>query len=292
MSQYKTIQEQGLYYIQDLHFLPATADNQQITQCQVIQTDMPTVDITTHDATTIKTGTARVMDHVDFDNQLHVENRVYQVRPLQETINPIQTQTTPRPTEESQHGTIAKMQACDNIARDVLNFETWHQRLAHCSEKRLRRTQQLVDGIPQFHISKLPHVVNCRTCDIAKLKKAPRGKPGDHTSDLQPGQVFSMDIGFIRGPKNVAAVVARTEEAALKVIESRQGYVCYLLIIDNKSRYTWPFPLKSKSIPLDLIKTFLQTHGNHNCINRRIRTDGEGSLAESAACRTLLNQLG
>ena len=89
-----------------------------------------------------------------------------------------------------------------------------------------------------------------------------------------------MDIGFIRGPKNLAAVLARTEEAAPKVIESRhQGYVCYLLIIDNTLRYTWPFSMKSKSVPLPLIKIFLETHGNDKCTNHWIRTDGEGSLA-------------
>ena len=64
------------------------------------------------------------------------------------------------------------------------------------------------------------------------------------------------------------------------------------MIIDSKSRYTWPFALKSKSVPLKLIKTFFETHGNHTTPNRRVRTDGEGSLAESAACRALLLTLG
>jgi hypothetical protein len=72
----------------------------------------------------------------------------------------------------------------------------------------------------------------------------------------------------------------------------RDSYVCYLLIIDNKSRYVWVFPLKSKSVPLTLVQTFLTTHGNHKCVNRHIRTDGEGSLAELSACQTLLNSLG
>ena len=194
--------------------------------------------------------------------------------------------------DDEKYGTLANTHVRNRMETDILNYETWHQRLAHCSEKRLRQTQKLVDGIPPFHTPHIPHIVKCRTCDVAKLKKAPRGKQGDHSTDLQLGQVFSMDIGFIRGPKNLAAVLARTEDSAPKVIESRQGYVCYLLVIDNKSRYTWPFPMKSKSLPLALIKTFLETHGNHMCHNRRVRTDGEGSLAESSACRTLLNQLG
>ena len=70
-----------------------------------------------------------------------------------------------------------------------------------------------------------PHVVTCRTCDIAKLKKAPRGSASDVTPTLLPGQVFSMDLGFIRGPGNLDAVLSRLEDPAPKVIESRQGLV-------------------------------------------------------------------
>ena len=49
---------------------------------------------------------------------------------------------------------------------------------------------------------------------------------------------------------------------------------------------------KIARIPLALVKTFLTTHGNHQCVNRRVRTDGEGSLTESLSCRFLLNTLG
>ena len=59
-----------------------------------------------------------------------------------------------------------------------------------------------------------------------------------------------MDIGFSRCPMNLENVLARTEDSATKVIESRQGYVYYLLIIDCKTRYMWPFPLKSKVVSI------------------------------------------
>ena len=100
-----------------------------------------------------------------------------------------------------------------------------------------------------------------------------------------------MDIGFIRGPSNLPAVLLRTEEPALKIIESRHGYVCYLLIIDKRSRYTWTFPLKSKSVPLTLVRTFLNVHGNTTASNRTIRTDGEGSLAQSTDFRVMIPTL-
>jgi hypothetical protein len=139
--------------------------------------------------------------------------------------------------------------------------------IAHCSEKRLRQTQKLVNGIPAFHGPKIPALINCRTCDVAKLRKAPRGTSMEDHEQLYNGQVFQIDIGFIRGPANLENVFLRTEDAATKIIESRNGFVCYLLIVDRKSRFMWPFSLKSKSVPPDLLRTFLMTHGNPTCLN-------------------------
>ena len=197
-------------------------------------------------------------------------------------------------TNPRQHCSIAAFhdRTKTQTEKDISNFETWHQRLAHCSEKRLRQTQKLVDGIPAFYGPKIPDVVTCRTCDVAKLRKAPRGRTIEDSDILVNGQVFQMDIGFIRGPENLDSVLSRTEDATTKVIESRGGYVCYLLIVDRKSRYMWPFPLKSKSIPIDLLRTFLTTHGHPTSPNKRIRTDGEGSFAESQACRNMVTTLG
>jgi hypothetical protein len=66
--------------------------------------------------------------------------------------------------------------------------------------------------------------------------------------------------------------------------------VCYLLIIDRATRYIWVFPLRSKSINPDLIDLFLRTtHGVHTRdLIKTLRTDGEGSLAESAVFRNVL----
>jgi hypothetical protein len=135
-------------------------------------------------------------------------------------------------------------------------------------------------------------MVTCRTCDVAKLRKAPRGRTLEDGDTLENGQVFQMDIGFIRGPLNLDNVLARTEDADTKIIESRNGFVCYLLIVDRKTRYMRPFPLKSKSVPLELLWTFLTIHGHPTCHNKCIRTDGEGSIAESQQCRNMLTKLG
>ena len=174
----------------------------------------------------------------------------------------------------------AQAQPTTPLEKDIINYEIWHQRLAHVSEHKLRQTQRCAQGIPPFTTPHLPTIVRCRICDIARLQKAPRGPPQNDPPTLQPGQMFQIDLGFFRGPANLADVVDRKAEPSLKVIESRQGYVCYLLIIDRKTRKVWIFPLKSRAVPMTLISTFLRLHGNHDPnLPRWIRTDGEGALA-------------
>ena len=104
-----------------------------------------------------------------------------------------------------------------------------------------------------------------------------------------PGQQFHMDLGYIRGPSNLQAVLLeRREEAKPKVIHSRQGFTCYLLVIDRCSRYMWVFPLKTRAVPTTLMQMFLSVHGNKEATPRIIRSDGEGALAESTEFRTFL----
>ena len=127
---------------------------------------------------------------------------------------------------------------------------------------RLIYTSKRVQGLPPLSPANIPTFVKCRACEIAKLKKVPRGHLASDPADLQTGQSFHMDLGFIRGPANLQAVVDRVEEAQPKVIHSRQGYTCYLLIMDRKSRYMWTFPLRSPSVSIDLMDAFLSIHGN------------------------------
>ena len=52
---------------------------------------------------------------------------------------------------------LAPLQMTQNkVEQDVLNFEIGHQRLAHCSERKMKPTQQHVDGIPTFQKHALP----------------------------------------------------------------------------------------------------------------------------------------
>lgn len=102
------------------------------------------------------------------------------------------------------------------MKKDILNFEVWHQHFAHCAEKRLRLTQQHVDDIPKFHYSTSPHIVACRTYGVGKLRKAPSGPATIDPPTMAKGQVFHMDIGFIRGPASLMDVLACTHECRAK----------------------------------------------------------------------------
>jgi Reverse transcriptase (RNA-dependent DNA polymerase) len=148
--------------------------------------------------------------------------------------------------------------------------------------------------MPPFSVTTLPSYVTCRACDIAKLRRANRGCTLIDPPDLQPAQILQMDIGVFRGPANLEEVLQRKADPKPKIIESRQGFVCYFLVIDRASRYTWVFPLRSKSVPPDLITLFINTHGYRDPAltsplrEKIIRTDGEGSLAESSEFRKLV----
>ena len=276
VSRYKTKQEKGLYYIQDLEFYPVTSAT--IASCHMCDNNMNS------DTLTVKTRPSSVQTQncIDFVYDLAMMNEADQL-----TLVPHWT-TPMMPSRIA----VLQCRASTHMEKDILNFELWHQRLAHCSEKRLRYTQKLVDGISAFYGPKIPGMVTFRTCDVAKLRKAPRGRILEDGATLENGQeVFQMDR-FIRGPLNLDNVLARTEDADTKIIESRNGFVCYLLIVDRKTRYMWPFPLKSKSVPLELLRTFLTIHGHLTCHNKCIRTDGEGSIAESQQCHNMLTKLG
>ena len=187
---------------------------------------------------------------------------------------------------------VTQTEPTARAVNEVIKYEMWHQRMGHAPLTRLHKTSKYVQGLPAMSASRIPPFVRCRACDIAKLKKALRGHSLPAPPTLTNGQCFHMDIGFLRGPSNLQAIVDRKEEPQSKVIHSRHNYVCYILVIDRKLRYMWAFPLRSRSVPTDLMVTFLNVHGNDTVTPRTVRTYGEGSLAESVDFRKLLGKAG
>ena len=126
VSRYQTKQEKGLYSIQDLDFYrtqPAT-----IATCQKAAED----DMSISDTPTIKMQT-NLQHHptnsIDFDQDLAAMN-------IQDQLQPVIEWTEPRCTFVIYK--VQTQQVAQHTEKDILNFETWHRRLAHYSEKRLR----------------------------------------------------------------------------------------------------------------------------------------------------------
>jgi hypothetical protein len=137
-------------------------------------------------------------------------------------------------------------------------LELWHQRMGHPSLHTLRCTQQVIDGIP--YLPEVKAIFSCPFCDKAKLRKHHGSGPSTRETFL-PGTSFHMDIGFIRGPKNLKEVITAGAMPKDTVIASHDGYTLYLLIIDAATRYIWMFLLKQRTAPIALLKQFLAKHG-------------------------------
>lgn len=170
-------------YIQDMKFVPATSGHlgrQETTAATTTATMMEArrdaQECDTQRISHVQCVQWNSMDDFGYDG---ITSTFHDYIPTPTGL-PLTTTTVLDPTT----ATMSK------VEQDV-----WHQRLAHCSERKMKLTQKYVDGIPTFQQTKIPLLVRCRVCDIAILKKAPRGPTAEPDLTLHPGQVFQMDIG-------------------------------------------------------------------------------------------------
>ena len=106
----------------------------------------------------------------------------------------------------------------------------------------------------------------------------------------KPGQRFCMDFGFVRGKEILQPKASEnfTENHHQPILTSKDGFNCYLLVVDEYSRYLWIFLFASKSPPVDTVTKFLNTHGLSSG-PKWIRTDQGGELAKSTKFRKCIN---
>jgi len=104
--------------------------------------------------------------------------------------------------------------------------------------------------------------------------------------DLQPGQMFQMDMGFVRG----SGYSTKDEDG--RRITSLDGYNSYLIIVDRKTRRHWVFLTKSKSPPIQFCQQFLQQNKCRFSTRKIIRSDQGGELYRSTAFQEMTNQEG
>ncbi|GJW87540.1 retrovirus-related pol polyprotein from transposon TNT 1-94, partial [Tanacetum coccineum] len=128
----------------------------------------------------------------------------------------------------------------------------------------------LVDGLPKFKYGN-DHL--CSACERGKIKKAshpPKLVPSDH-SKLE---LLHMDLC---GPMRVASI---------------NGKKYILVIVDDFSRYTWVYFLRSKDETLEIIKKFItQAQLNYKAKVCKIRTDN-GTEFKNATLKAHYEKLG
>ena len=152
-----------------------------------------------------------------------------------------------------------------------MEYELWHQRLMHPGATCMSNIDKCTAGVPP--LSRHP-MHNCKICHEMNISKNSSKAPSK-TKITKFGEHFQMDFGFMSAKVNK------------QIINSHDGYKCYLLIIDLYTRYLWVFLSKNKHPPIRVMKQFLRTYGNKEG-TRMVRTDQGGELARSALFRQAL----
>ena len=164
-------------------------------------------------------------------------------------------------------------------SKRVLDAELWAARLGYCSEWQLTKIPLHADGTPSKFF---PHPLRFVTHkEMARVRKQPSGSDPDRA--ILPGQRFLMDFGFMRAS---SSDYSSPNLETNRVVESFDGFVAYLIIVDEASKFVWIFLRKSKEPPVDLVSHFLQIYGRRS--GGVIRCDQGGELARSAAFRTTM----
>ena len=149
------------------------------------------------------------------------------------------------------------------------NHELWHQRLGHPGSTITSKIHLAADGVPNIQACR-NQFYKCGPCIRAKMQKTAKSHTTSATQKTTGiGQRFYMDYGFIRG---------EAENGKKKIITSKDGYNCYLIIVDEFSRYTWIMLARDKTPPIQFVKDFLDKHGDKNYPTRAVRSDQGGEL--------------
>ena len=110
------------------------------------------------------------------------------------------------------------------------SYDLWHAPLGHVNHFVI----SLLNGKRQLHLtSLLPSPTLCSTCQIAKNHRLPYSCNESR---------FSNVLEFIH-----------CDLWGLSLIKSNSGFAYYAFFIDDYSRFTWLYPLKS-----DFFNTFIQ----------------------------------
>ena len=127
----------------------------------------------------------------------------------------------------------------------------WHHHLCHSDKFCTDNIDKVTDGAPSL-CTQNPFFP-CHDYNAGKTTAKIKGYNKSPIRATLPGGIFNMDYDFVRGE-----VVIKQEDGPL--ITSKEGYDCYLIIVDEYSCHILVFLFAGKSPPTETITKFLDTH--------------------------------
>jgi hypothetical protein len=155
---------------------------------------------------------------------------------------------------------------------EILLSELWAARLGNCEEWKLEALPAHANGLPsKFNLHPLRFVDHkIQAC----LGKQPANKTASKSG--RPGQQYFCDFGFIWSS---TSNYSHPNPATDRIVHSVDGLNCYLLVVDEFSRYAWVFLCASKEPPIDKMSAFLWVFGLKE--GGVLRCDQGGELSKS-----------
>ncbi len=139
-----------------------------------------------------------------------------------------------------------------SITHSTNTFHTWHCRLGHPSHSRLSFLSNVLPDV-SFPSNNSATFI-CNVCPLAKQKRL--SFPNHNHVSPSCFDLIHVDIW---GPYQVPTV---------------EGYRYFLTLVDDHSRTTWLYLMKSKSKAIPLLESFIiMIHTQFNCHVKIVRSD-------------------
>eukprot|EP00253_Pinus_taeda_P007806 PITA_07806 len=155
---------------------------------------------------------------------------------------------------------LALSSSTDSRASSSEQCENWHRRMGHMYHGALRTLREITTGIPDFSTD---HFDTCRGCATGKFAKSPFP-----SSDNRATGILDLIHSDVSG---------RMSHVSLS------GYEYYVLFIDDHSRRTWIYFLKTKSEVFKRFQEFralVETQTGRKIKSLRSENGGEYTLGE------------
>jgi GAG-pre-integrase domain len=158
--------------------------------------------------------------------------------------------------------TISITRSQQETAATAVDLKTWHRRMNHPGMERLKR--MVNSSIVNDFVVSDPKRANldCDECDISKLTRAPHTKPAERAKGVLE-RVFSD----VHGPIQV---------------QGRKGELYWVTFIDDYSRFTMLYMLKTKDQVFDAFTHY--TSWAENQMNCRIQKWDEEGIRKTVKC--------